>query len=163
MHSSSVAAVYRTEAVWSRAIRDCDRSRMLVHHIPSGLLRKCPACPPGTDRDDNGICDILDLSPAAKRRLREALHTPRPLHPDTDRDGLHDFRDLDDDNDHVPDVRDRAPRESAIDSRAPRRTPPADLRSANRRDDATWQMRLVEAVYRVDELGDIEPALNWLV
>jgi len=120
-----ISPVYRTDTLRPHALRSSEPSRHPPEHVRPLPLVTRRTCPPGTDQDFNGLCDILDLTPLARRLLRQPLATPAPLHPDTDRDGTPDTRDIDDDNDRTPDVRDPSPREAVIRKR--RHSPPARI------------------------------------
>lgn len=100
----------RTLELWQRTVRPGEPARMQVKRPPLLLFERLRVCPPGSDLDSDGICDVLDLSATARGLLRgrtDAL-------PDQDRDGLPDLIDPDRDNDGVPNDSDPAPDNAQI-------------------------------------------------
>ncbi len=96
----------RTPELRPRTIRPGERAHMQVKRPPRLIFERLRVCPPGSDLDADGVCDVLDLSAAARGLLRSRDDAQL----DTDRDGLPDAIDPDDDNDGRPDDLDPDPK-----------------------------------------------------
>ena len=118
---TQLAPLDRTHPVWQEAIRRSVAARHPTQHAHRAILNDlCHSCEPAaSDRDDDGVPDVLDNCP-------EIFN---PTQADFDRDGLADECDPDDDNDGEADGVDPDPFNAAVNSESLRRD---SVRSVNR-------------------------------